>query len=362
MHRGLSPWSLTVWTATLAVLAAVLLIWPGLGNAQGLWRADQAPAAPADQSRAIERARRAVVGVQATAVEDAQSSHALGRERAGSGVVIGADGLVLTIGYLVLEAESVVLQHEDGRTVPARVLGVDAASGLGLVQALAPLDLSPVPLGQPGRLVRDQPLLMASGGDDAELGVTALLARRPFAGTWEYQLDQALLTVPARRGQGGAGLFDAQGRLVGIGSLYLSDARAGDDDGGRGETPAPGPANLFVPVDLLPPVLDELRRSGSTRLGRRAWLGLNCVELAGALRVVRITQDSPADVAGLAVGDRILRIDGAEVSSLAALWRALWAGGTEREVVLDILREGEAQAVKVYSIDRQKALRRPQGI
>ena len=146
---------------------------------------------------------------------------------------------------------------------------------------------------------------------------------------------------------------------MGIGSLYLADGRAGSDGEANVAT---GPANLFVPVDLLLPVLDELRQRGTTQASRRAWLGLNCVELAGALRVVRVTHDSPADVAGLEVGDRILRIDGAEVHSLAALWQALWAGGAEREVVLDILRQGESQAVKVYSVDRLKTLRRPQGI
>lgn len=354
MQRGLSPWSLTLWTVTLAVAGAVLLVWPGIGNAQA-----QAEAGLAERSQALQRAREAMVGVQVTAVDDARSIRSLGRERAGSGVVIGADGLVLTIGYLVLEAESVALQLDDGRSVPARVLGYDGASGLGLVQALAPLGITPVPLGLPGRLAAQEPLMVASGGEDADVSAATLLARRPFAGTWEYHLDQALVTAPARRDQSGAGLFNTRGELVGIGSLYLADGRAGSD----GEASvATGPANLFVPVDLLLPVLDELRQRGTTQASRRAWLGLNCVELAGALRVVRVTHDSPADVAGLEVGDRILRIDGAEVHSLAALWQALWAGGAEREVVLDILRQGEAQAVKVYSVDRLKTLRRPQGI
>lgn len=365
MHRGLSPWSLTAWTAMLAVLAALLLSWPGMSPAQGLPAAETSSPSVAERSRALQQAREAVVGVQAIAVEDARSIRSLGRERAGSGVVIGADGLVLTIGYLVLEAESVALQLDDGRTVPARALGYDGASGLGLVQALAPLGIAPVRLGHPGLLDRQEPLMVASGGQDAGVSAARLLARRPFAGTWEYHLEQALLTAPARRDQSGAGLFNARGDLVGIGSLFLADARSGGSDEADDGMPTTvaGPANLFVPVDLLPPVLAELRQAGTTLASRRAWLGLNCVELAGALRVVRVTHDSPADVAGLEVGDRIVRIDGAEVHSLSALWRALWAGGgAEREVVLDIQRQGEAQAVKVYSVDRLKTLRRPQGI
>lgn len=360
MRRGLSPRSLTTWTAMLAVLAALLLAWPGMSPAQGLPAAEPALG---ERSRALERARQAVVGVQATAVEDARSIRSLGRERSGSGVVIGHDGLVLTIGYLVLEAESVQLQLDDGRTVPARALGYDSASGLGLVQALAPLGIAPVALGQPAQLATQESLMVASGGDDGQVSPAWLQARRAFAGTWEYHLDQALLTAPARRDHSGAGLFNGRGELVGIGSLFLADASAGAVDDGDATPAQPGPANLFVPVDLLPPVLDELRQRGTTLSSRRAWLGLNCVELAGALRIVRVAQDSPADVAGLEVGDRILRIDGTAVSSLAGLWQALWAGGAaEREVVLDIQRQGEPQAVKVYSVDRLKTLRRPQGI
>lgn len=374
MHRGLSPWYLTAWTAMLAVIGAVLLAWPGMSPAQSLAGMPSADAAPplAERSRALERARRAVVGVQATAVDGARSARTLGRERAGSGVVIGSDGLVLTIGYLLIEADSVALQLDDGRTVPARALGLDGASGLGLVQALAPLDIAPVPLGRPAQLDADEPLMVASGGDDGGVSVARLLARQPFAGYWEYHLDHALFTAPARRDQSGAGLFNGRGELLGIGSLFLVDVRAalvaeaGQRDDGADAAPdasATGPANLFVPVDLLPPVLDELRLRGTTLASQRAWLGLNCVELAGAVRVVRVTVDSPADVAGLEPGDHILRIDGAEVHTLSALWQALWSGGAaEREVVLDIRRRGEPQAVKVYSVDRQKTLRRPQGI
>lgn len=379
MHRGPSPWYLTAWTAMLAVIAAVLLVWPGMSPAQPADRhatplQDSTPVA--DRSVALERARRAVVGVQATAVDGARSLRTLGREREGSGVVIGSDGLVLTIGYLVLEADSVALVLDDGRTVPARPLGQDGASGLALVQALAPLAIAPAPLGRPARLSADEPLMVASGGEDGSVSVAGLVARRPFAAYWEYHLDQALFTAPARRDQSGAGLFNGRGELVGIGSLFLADLRAlpndtandtarGGDRGAAdtGPATAAGPANLFVPVDLLPPVIDEIRQRGTTRASHRAWMGLNCVELAGALRVVRVTDDSPADVAGLEPGDQILRIDGAEVHTLSALWQALWSGGaSEREVVLDIRRHGEAQAVKVYTVDRQKTLRRPQGI
>lgn len=347
MRPRLPPVLAFVWTLLLAVAAAWLLIWT--------------PAAAADlaeRSRALQRAQQAVVGVQAVAVDEARSASTLGRTRSGSGVVIGADGLVLTIGYLVLEAEDVELVHDDGRLVPARVLGYDVATGFGLLQALAPLGLEPAPLGRSGTLALQSPLMIASGGDDGAVSVAELVARRAFAGYWEYLIEGALFTVPPRHDHSGAGLFNAMGELVGIGSLLMNDVGGGDD----AERPRRG-GNLFVPIDLLTPILAELRGRGYSAASRRAWLGMSCSVQDGRIRVVRVSDDSPADVAGLQAGDRILRIDGIAVNALDALWKTLWAGGaSEREVTLEIERADAVQTLKLYSVDRMKTLRRAEGI
>jgi len=310
------------------------------------------------QSRALERASQAVVGVQALALEDARSIATLGRLRQGSGVVIGSDGLVLTIGYLVLEADQVQLLLDDDRAVPARVLGYDLATGFGLLQPLAPLRIVPAPLGVSAALTPDEPLLVASGGENGQLSMARLVSRRAFAGYWEYHIDDALFTAPPRTDHSGAGLFNSRGELVGIGSLVVADTRA--DPPGEGRRI---PGNMFVPTDLLRPILGELRTKGMSSASRRAWLGVNCVEQQGAVHVVRITDDSPAEAAGLRVGDRILAIDGTAVATVEALWRALWTGGpAEREVTLEIDRYGTRQAVAVRSIDRMQALTRARGI
>lgn len=333
-----------LWTLVVALLAAVLLAaWP---------QAQAQPATVEAQARALERAARAVVGLQVQAVEDARSAATLGSEREGAGVVIAEDGLVLTIGYLVLEADQVQLVTDDGRQWPARVLGVDVATGFGLVQSLVPLRIEPVPFGQSSRLHDGEALLVIN---DAAIHMAELVSRRPFSGTWEYHLDQALFTAPPAGNHSGAALFNAQGELVGIGSLRVSDSL------GPGQPRRPG--NLFVPVDLLRPVLAELRGTGTTRLSRRPWLGLNCAERDGAVQVLRVADDSPADVAGLQAGDRILRIDGVAVTALEGLWKTLWAGDVpERDVVLDIEREGGTRTLVVHSVDRMKTLRRAQGI
>jgi len=308
------------------------------------------------QSRALQRASDAVVGVSAKAVEDARSSATLGAQRQGSGVLIGADGLVLTIGYLILEAEDVEIATDDGRVWPARVVGFDLATGFGLVQSLVPLKLEPAPLGNAAALALEAPVVVVSGGADGAVGMARLLSKRPFSGNWEYHIEGALFTAPARRDHSGAGLFNDQGELVGIGSLWVADA--------LGTPGAPRQqGNMFVPIDLLKPMLQELRAQGVGPNSQRAWVGLQAAETESGLRVLRVNEDSPADVAGLQAGDTIVAIDGQGVRTLEALWKRLWSGGPpERNVQLDVLRQGQPMAFTVYSVDRMKALKRPKGV
>ncbi|HSB99484.1 MAG TPA: S1C family serine protease [Burkholderiaceae bacterium] len=307
------------------------------------------------QSRLLDRAAGAVVGVRAQAIDEARSSKILGREREGSGVVIDRDGLVLTIGYLILEADQVQLVTGDEREIPARVVAYDQATGFGLVQPLAPLRIEAAPLGQSGRVAPDEPLMAVSGGETGAVSAVRLVSRRPFAGYWEYRIDDALFTAPPLGGHSGAGLFNARGELVGIGSLIVAYALGNDQPR--------HPGNMFVPIDLLPPILDELRRTGTSAASRRAWIGISCVEDDGVVKIVGVNDDSPADVAGLRKGDQILRIDGTAVRSLDQLWLALWRNGPpEREVKLEIERDGDNRTVKVFSVERAKTLKRSQGV
>ncbi|HMO48463.1 MAG TPA: S1C family serine protease [Rubrivivax sp.] len=326
-----------------------------LGLALGGAAAAAEPSAIEAQSRALQRASAAVVGLRAQAVEDARSAATLGRVRQGSGVVIGNGDLVLTIGYLILEAEQVQLITDDEREVPARLVGYDVATGFGLVQPLAPLHIEPASLGAGAALARGEALMIVSGGEDGVVSAAQLISRRGFSGYWEYHVDGALFTAPPRADHSGAGLFNGRGELVGIGSLLLKDAAD------PGAPPLTG--NMFVPIDLLVPILPELRSRGSSGASRRAWLGVNCVETEGSVRVVRVIRDSPAEVAGVEPGDRIVRIDGTEVHALDVLWKTLWAGGAaERESRLDIVRDGAARTLKVQSVDRMKTLRSARGI
>jgi len=334
---------------------ASLVTW-GLSALLTLGAADASASELAAQSRALQRASDAVVGVTAKAVEDARSSATLGAQRQGSGVVIGADGLVLTIGYLILEAEDVEIATDDGRVWPARVVGYDLATGFGLVQPLVPIKLEPAPLGDAAALPPEAPVVVVSGGATGAVGMARLLSRRPFSGNWEYHIEGALFTAPARRDHSGAGLFNDQGELVGIGSLWVADAQ-GVPGGPRQQ------GNMFVPIDLLKPMLQELRTRGMGPNSQRAWVGLQAAETEAGLRVLRVNEDSPADVAGLEVGDTIVAVDGQGVRTLEALWKRLWSGGPpERDVRFEVLRQGRTLGVTVHSVDRMKALKRPSGV
>ena len=304
---------------------------------------------------ALERAQASVVGVQVTAVESARSAQTLGLERRGSGVVIGDDGLVLTIGYLILEADRVDLLLDDHRQVPAKVVAYDLASGFGLVQALTPLKLAPARLGDSAAVSGNEPLLIASGGAQGDISLARMVARRPYSGYWEYHIDGALFTAPVRTDHSGAALFNSQGELLGIGSLVLSDV--------RGDGPGRLPGNMFVPVNLLKPILGEMRSLGASKGSARAWLGVNCVEHEGAVRILRVTPDSPGESAGLLPGDRILGIDGTEVADLASFYKALWRNEVaERDVRLQIRRGSVDRTIEVHTLDRMKTLSKPQGI
>lgn len=341
--------------ALAAMLLGAALGGPGIAAAEpGSGRAASQAAASASQALALQRASDAVVGIEVEAVAEAPSNETLGRRRSGSGVVIGDNGEVLTIGYLLLEADEVSLLLDSGKRVPARVLGMDLASGFGLVQALVPIEVPAAPMASDTGVSSEESLLLVSGGNEGAVSVAKLSARRAFSGYWEYHIDTALFTRPPRTDHSGAGLFNARGELLGIGSLLVMDTP------GEHET---GPGNMFVPIDLLAPIIGELREHGSSRASHRAWLGVNCDEQQGTVRIVKVNRNSPAEAAGLEPGDLITGIDGTAVAGLEVFYKRLWnGGGPERSVMLEVLRQGERRTIQVNSLDRMRTLRQARSI
>lgn len=336
-------------------LSAALLLAAGPAHA-----ATPAPDAPAAQTAldALQRAHAAVVGIETHAIEGARSIDTLGQRRTGTGVVIGADGTILTIGYLMLESERIMVTTQDNRRLPARALAYDMATGFGLVRPLSPLrGIAPVPMGSGRGLATGEPLMVSVGaqdGDEAGIAMTQLVDQRPFSGYWEYHIDAALFTSPPIANHSGAGLFNQHGELVGIGSLFVMDA--------RGEN-RPLPGNMFVPVDLLKPVLAELRQHGSSQASRRPWLGVTSTVQNGRVMVLRVAPDSPAQAAGLRPGDMVLAVDGKTVDSLEGFYKKLWdRPDPEGEVRLQVLQGAEVRHLVLRAVDRMKTLLRPTGI
>jgi S1-C subfamily serine protease len=297
----------------------------------------------------LERALSAVVALEAQVPQDAFTAQGLGTERLGNGTVIGPNGLVLTIGYLITEAEHVVLTTNDGRRIAAHALGADPVTGFGLVQALEPLDLPTLPLGEARKLKADSPVVIAGAGGAAHAAAGHVLTRMPFAGYWEYMLDDAIMTEPAHPHWSGAALIGAGGDLVGVGSLSLQ----------REASDGVAPLNMFVPIDLLPPILDDLAR-GRPAQPPRPWLGTLAQAMGGAVVLVGVNPGGPAARAELRAGDVILAVGGAPVADLAQFYTRMWAQGPAGAVIpLRIQREGDVFEVEVRSADRTALLRKP---
>jgi S1-C subfamily serine protease len=306
---------------------------------------------PSDYRFDLERTLRAVVGLRANVPADAFTAGALGTERSGSGVVIREDGLVLTIGYLITEAETVWLISGDGRAVPGHALAYDQTTGFGLVQALGRLGLPALELGDSDRLKIGDPGIVAAGGGREHSIETKVVGRQEFAGYWEYVLDEAIYTAPAHPFWSGAALIGADGRLLGTGSLILQQ---GDGKGRRHDM------NMIVPIALLRPILDDLLTLGRVNQPPRPWLGLYVMESEGGLVVGGLADGGPADKAGVQAGDRIVGLGEEDVTELSALWRRLWAAGSAGAAVrLRLSRDGSDMALRVATADRARFLRAP---
>jgi len=287
---------------------------------------------------------KAVVKVRVGVPDYARSAKTLGTEREGSGVVIDAKGHVLTIGYLIMEAETIEIFGPDGKGVSAEAIAYDFKTGFGILKTNKPMEVKPMELGRSSEVREGDPILVAaSGGEDGAMGAR-VISRKEFAGYWEYLLEDAIFTAPPHPNFGGAALIDRTGKLVGIGSLFTQISIAG-----LGAIPG----NLFVPIDYLKPILSDLIAKGQTADPPRPWLGVNVEENHGRVFVTRITPESPAEKAGLKMGDMILTVNQKEVTGLADFYRKIWGlGNAGVEIPLGLLQGIQIREIKVKSADR----------
>jgi len=306
---------------------------------------------PEDYDYDLEQALACVVGLRATVPADAFTADTLGTERAGNGVLIRGNGLVLTIGYLITEADTVWLNLNDGRSVPGHVLGYDQETGFGLVQALAKLDLPALEIGDSASASIGERVVIGGAGGRHRSVAARIVAKQEFAGYWEYVLDEAIFTSPAHPNWGGTALIGPAGDLIGIGSLQLQHAVE------KGQTQN---INMIVPIDLLKPIIDDLTKFGRRNMPARPWLGLYATEVENRLVIVGLADRGPAKKADLRTGDIILSVAGKDVHDLAGFFRRVWAQGQAGvDVPITIYRDGETMDLRVKSSERNRFLKGP---
>ncbi|MDO9413262.1 MAG: S1C family serine protease [Pseudolabrys sp.] len=303
----------------------------------------------------LERALSSVVGLHSIIPPDAFTADTLGVERAGNGVLIG-EGLVLTVGYLITEAETIWLHLSDGNVVQGHPLGYDGDTGFGLVQVLGRIDLPIMPLGSSDDVVVGERVVVGGAGGRTRSLAGRIAAKQEFSGYWEYLLDEAIFTFPAHPNWGGTALISSKGELLGIGSLQIERVR----EGAGGKAGKAENLNMTIPIDLLKPIFDDLKNFGRVNKPVRPWLGVYCTEIEDRIVTVGIAPKGPAARAEIKTGDMIVAVAGENVSTLADLYRAVWAlGDAGVEVPLTLHRDGVTFDVRVNSSDRSKFLKGP---
>jgi S1-C subfamily serine protease len=300
------------------------------------------------QSLTLEQLLSGVVHIKTWIAPDGLTRETLGPEREGTGIVIDDNGLVLTIGYLMVEAISAEITTNDGHAVGANVVGYDNESGFGLLQTITPLKVRPLQMGKASDIKVGDPVVVASYGGPSGMAPVHVVAKREFAGEWEYLLDEAIFTAPPHPAWSGAALIAHDGKLVGVGSLIVNDT-SGNGGNERG--------NMFVPIDRLAPILADLISDGRPAVAH-PWLGINTDDVGGHLVVSRVTAGAPAEKAGVRKGDIIVAVNGETPKSLPDLYRKIWSqGDAGADIPLDVLHNHQRLTLQVHSVNRLDLLK-----
>jgi serine protease Do len=296
------------------------------------------------ETGSLEDLISAVVKIKTHINPEGRTVQGLGRDREGTGILIDADGLILTIGYLMVEAYAAEVITNDGRTLPATIVGYDHETGFGLLRTIEPLKIKPFTFGKIADIKEKDVVVVASGGGASNVVPALVVSKREFVGNWEYLLEEAIYTSPPHPSWSGAALINREGKLIGVGSLIVGDAAGNKEN---------NPGNVFVPIDRLAPILGDLLTEGRPSGPGRPWLGMNADDTHGRLMVGRVTPGGPADKAGIKRGDVIISVNGEATTSLPDFYRKVWSkGGAGAVIGLDVRNNNTMQHFDIQSINR----------
>ena len=298
----------------------------------------------------VKKLYESIVRIYSIVPPDARTANSLGTERRGSGVIID-DKHILTIGYIVVEADTINIGLPGGKTVPGELVGYDHTSGFGILRTINSTKLNPLKLGDSDEIKVDELLFVMPYPDQGQASAANAVSRRSFAGWWEYYLDKPIYTFPMNYSWAGTPLINQQGEILGIGSLFVS------------ESLSPGvssPGNLFVPINDLKPILKDLIDNGRRTKNIKPYMGLSSEDSTGKVSVTRVNENGPAAKAGIMPNDVILSVNGKDVRNMTEFYKTVWGlGGPGTVLKLDIDRNEQRLSFELTTMDRNDFFVKP---
>ena len=293
---------------------------------------------------------KSVVKIDSIIPPEARTAQSLGTVRGGNGVVID-DKHILTIGYIVVEAETITITLPDGKKFPGELIGYDHTTGFGILRTIIQSDLTPLKIGNSDQLTKEDFLYVLPYLTEGRPSAVKMVSRRSFAGWWEYFLDKPIYTYPANSSFAGSALINEYGEVLGIGSLYVGDAAA---------TGISSPGNMFVPINDLKPILDDLIQNGRRTKDIKPYMGLTSSDNTGQVKITRVNNNGPAAKAGFSVNDTILAVNDEKINNIEDFYKVVWSfGGPGTKLQFDIERNQEKLNIELTTMDRNDFFVKP---
>ena len=293
---------------------------------------------------------KSVVKIDSIIPPEARTAQSLGTVRGGNGVVID-DKHILTIGYIVVEAETITITLPDGKKFPGELIGYDHTTGFGILRTIIQSNLTPLKIGDSDQLTKEDFLYVLPYLTEGRPSAVKMVSRRSFAGWWEYFLDKPIYTYPANSSFAGSALINEYGEVLGIGSLYVGDAAA---------TGISSPGNMFVPINDLKPILDDLIENGRRTKDIKPYMGLTSSDNTGQVKITRVNDNGPAAKAGFSVNDTILAVNSEKINNIEDFYKVVWSfGGPGTKLQFDIERNQEKLNIELTTMDRNDFFVKP---